>query len=105
MSFLLLKSRAYFDQCEESRKCEGSEGEKSGGGARDERRKKRKIGFLSPFLPSLLSRSSSAFLSLTSFAFSALLRIDQSIRGSSEARKTTVSRNSENIKNNNIEKY
>ena len=28
-----------------------------------------------------------------------------SIRGSAEARKTTVSRNNENIKNNNIEKY
>ena len=35
----------------------------------------------------------------------ALLRIVQSNRGSSEARKATVSKNRENIQNDNIEKY
>ena len=46
LSFLFLKSREYFDQCEGEQKMRRSEGEESGGGARKERRNEKDLFFL-----------------------------------------------------------
>ena len=73
LCFLFLWAAIALTDAKESRKCEGREGDERGGG---EEREKKEALLLS------LSFSSSAFLSRSSFALSALLRIGQSNLGS-----------------------